>query len=163
MKSINYISGGMGSTIFSQVELMPYADKDSDVKNEYSYRYAGHGSKSFLESIENDNMDIICRVPLVCIVKRLSKSSILSLAKQHGILINTKRLKSDIISAFFNSSMYSCNECITIFRQVNNLETYKHNYYKHNILKTKIKPVGSNNLKLGENRFPPLPSTTKIS
>ena len=37
IENTNYIGGGKGSTMFSGVELMPYVENRSDVKNEYSY------------------------------------------------------------------------------------------------------------------------------
>ena len=60
-----YIGGGKGSTIFCGVELMPYTYQGSHIKNEYSYWYIGHVTKSLLEYINHDKINIICRIPLV--------------------------------------------------------------------------------------------------
>ena len=148
IENTNYIGGGKGSTMFSGVELVPYVENGSDVKNEYSYRYVGHGIKSHLESIEHNTNNIICNIPLVYIVERLTRPSILSLAKQHGIVINTKSSKSDIISAFFNAHTYTCNGCISAFHQVDTQRIYNHSYSEDHKI---------------QDRFLPLPSTMQSS
>ena len=158
-KNTDYIGGGKGSMIFYGVELMPYAYKGSHINNEYSYRYVGHGTKSLLESIKHDKIDIVCRIPLVCIVKNLTRSSALSLSKQHGMLVNTRSSKSDIISEIYHSGPYLCKECLTAFRHVETREAYKHNYYKRKI--SNISKI--NTKKVVENKFPPPPSTMQLS
>ena len=159
----NFGGGGRSSSIFSGIELTSYADKDSGMKDEYRYRYVGHGTGSLLEYLKEYETVVVCRIPLICIVENLTRSDLLSIAMQHGILINTKSSKSDMISAFLDVGMYLCSNCITAFHQVSTLKDYMNVYYKDHDPISKIKQVEKNSAQFQENKFPPPPSTMKSS
>ena len=155
--------GGRSSSIFSGIELTSYADKDSGMKDEYRYRYVGHGTGSLLEYLKEYETVVVCRIPLICIVEKLTRSDLLSIAMQHGILINTKSSKSDMISAFLDVGTNLCSNCITAFRQVSTLKDYRNVHYKDHNPISKIKQVEKNSTQFQENKFPPPPSTMKSS
>ena len=155
--------GGRSSITFSGIELTSYADKDSGMKDKYRYRYVGHGIESFLEYLKEYETVVVYRILLICIIENLTRSDLLSIAIQHGILINTKSSKSDMISAFLDVGTNLCSNCITAFHQVSTLKDYRNVYYKDHNPILKIKQVQKNSTQLQENKFPPPPSTMKSS
>jgi hypothetical protein len=151
-----YIGGGEQLRAFNANDLVPYVINYTNVKHECDYQYVQHGTESFLKDLKHDDSILICNIPLSYIAARLTRPSLLLLAKQHGFSINTKTLKRDMVHAFLNTNTYSCEDCVTAFHPVSTHEAYKHNYYK-NVSKNCSKQQQQ------ENKFPPLSPTSQFS
>ena len=79
------------------------------------YVFEQHGTRDSLEKLDLDKHALLCKVPLSHIASQLNKTSLQILAKQHGVLFNTRTTKTDIINRISKLSSHVCQGCITVF------------------------------------------------
>lgn len=82
--------GGRISSQFSAQELDAFAISHSNICSGANYKFHLHGPSSVLENQKYDGDVVMCKIPLSHIAERLSRISLLSIAKQHSVGITTR-------------------------------------------------------------------------
>ena len=100
---------------FAANEVLPFATNSKNLEWTDQYVFEQHGTRDSLEKSDLDKHALLCKVPLLHIASRLNKTSLQILAKQHGVLFNTRTTKSDIINRISKLSSHVCQGCVTIF------------------------------------------------
>jgi hypothetical protein len=116
------IIGGAGSGIFSTTEIANFAINPDDVKEAAFYRFVEHTDTFDLS--QNPNM--VCLMPLVDLLPKLSVACIKTVAEQHDVHIRSRTAKNEIIQLFIDHQCDKCDTYHSIFSPIiKNTERHK--------------------------------------
>ena len=117
---------------FAANEVLPFATNSKNLEWTDQYVFKQDGTRDSLEKLNLDKHALLCKVPLSHIASQLNKTSLQILAKQHGVLFNTRTTKSDIINRILKLSSHVCQGCITIFvpHVSCSQKSYHHSHYE---------------------------------
>jgi len=125
------LHGGGKSLIFSSDELHSYSSANL---HEQQYQFLQCIKKNNIQTLDPNDGNVLCSVPLNVLVSKLTLKSVKELAKLHDIYMPSKILLKDAYILLANHKCETCSDLLAVFKPykaASNAE-YQQTWYQKN-------------------------------